>query len=116
MAAIASPARTSLVLFTPIYRQRDSLLAHPAAAVSRPSGALPSIRSRDTGEPVPRAVARRLHREKYGLVHPVCEQRFLMPERVMLKGTWRFGSYGGTLAFTGGPRDDYLELRADEQY
>ena len=65
---------------------------------------------------MPRTVARRLHREKHGLVHPVCEQRFLMPERVMLRGTWRFGSYGGTIAFTGGPRDDYLELRADEQY
>ncbi len=38
-----------------------------------------------------------------------------MPERVKLRGTWRFGPHGGSLAFTGGPRDDYLELRAAEQ-
>ncbi len=38
-----------------------------------------------------------------------------MDERVTLRGTWKFGSYGGPLLFTGGPRDDYLELRADEQ-
>ncbi|MGI8553142.1 MAG: hypothetical protein ACR2PL_20500, partial [Dehalococcoidia bacterium] len=33
----------------------------------------------------------------------------------MLRRTWRCGAYGGTLAFRAGPRDDYLELRADEQ-
>lgn len=55
------------------------------------------------------------HQEKHRLVHPVCEQRFLMHERVMLRRTWRCGAYGGTLAFTAGSRDDYLELRANEQ-
>ncbi len=36
-----------------------------------------------------------------------------MPARVTLSGTWKFGPYAGTLWFTGGPRDDYLELRPD---
>lgn len=38
-----------------------------------------------------------------------------MDERVTLRGTWKFGQYAGGLLFTGGPRDDYLELRAEEE-